>query len=50
MYILTQEEMNNLKTTKKYTYDLTVKQLQELCTKIANEMPVVWGWGVSGRP
>ena len=44
-YILTQEEMDELKKAKQRSFDVTTKQLQKLCTKIANEMPVVWGWG-----
>ena len=48
MYILTQEEFDELKqkaaTPKPWRPDITTKQLQKLCTKICDEMPVVWGW------
>jgi hypothetical protein len=44
-YILTQEELDALKTTQKSALRLTEKKLQTLCTKICNEMPIKWGWG-----
>jgi len=44
-YILTQEEFDELNKVKQHKFDVTTKQLQKLCTKIANEMPVTWGWG-----
>ncbi len=46
-YILTEEEYNQLKAQAKKAdrFGITDAQLQKLCTKIANEMPVDWGWG-----
>jgi hypothetical protein len=44
-YILTQAEYDELRTTKQQQFDISQKQLQKLCTQIANEMPIVWGWG-----
>lgn len=45
-YILTETELNDLKDKARRAEHLpTPKQLQELCTKIADEMPVLWGWG-----
>ena len=44
-YILTQEEYDKLRAVQKTSVALEKKKLQALCTKIANEMPVVWGWG-----
>lgn len=45
MYILTEQEYGDLR--KKQALDLKLKkdELQKLCSKIANEMPVKWGWG-----
>jgi hypothetical protein len=44
-YILTEEEYKALKSNSKLLNGVTEKQLQTLCTKIADEMPVKWGWG-----
>lgn len=44
-YILTQEEYDRLKEKARPRILISDKQLQILCTKIANEMPVKWGWG-----
>lgn len=46
-YILTEDEYKELSSKKSWKTGLNVseKRLQELCTKIANEMPVKWGWG-----
>lgn len=43
-YILSEEEYKALKAEQKRKYNITTKRLQELCTKIANEMPIEWGW------
>lgn len=43
-YILSEEEYKGLVNKKQSTIDLETKKLQTLCTKIANKMPVVWGW------
>ena len=40
-YILTEEEYKTLKSKQNYEIELSKKKLQTLCTKIANEMPVV---------
>lgn len=44
-YILTQQEYDSLKSAQEKSINLSEKKLQTLCTKIANEMPVKWGWG-----
>lgn len=44
-YILTQEEYDAMRAKQKLALDLDKQNLQALCTKIADEMPVVWrGW------
>jgi hypothetical protein len=43
-YILTQEEYDALKKQQTWQFNINAKKLQELCTKIADEMPVNWGW------
>lgn len=43
-YILTEQEYKELLYAKEYTTTLSKNKLQTLCTKIANEMPVKWGW------
>ena len=43
-YILTQEEYDALKAKQEHDLKISQKALQELCTRIANEMPVKWGW------
>jgi hypothetical protein len=43
-YILTEAEYNALKAKQEIDVALSTKQLQKLCTKIANEMPVKF-WG-----
>ena len=39
-YILTEEEMAEIKKTSKHEISLSRAKLQTLCTKIADEMPV----------
>lgn len=46
-YILTQQEYDELRERKQHHIKLERSKLQALCTKIANEMPVKWGWGGS---
>lgn len=43
-YILSQREYDELRLGQKLKIKLEQKKLQDLCTKIANEMPVEWGW------
>lgn len=43
-YILTQEEYDALTARRGRELQLSEKKLQHLCTRIANEMPVKWGW------
>lgn len=51
-YILTEDEYKQLKAAADLghrfkgltTVNMTTKQLQALCTKIADTMPVKWGW------
>lgn len=45
MYILTQEEYDALVNKADNAPQISTKQLQKLCTRIANEMPVRWTWG-----
>jgi hypothetical protein len=45
MYILSEEEYRELTAKKATGIGLSEEKLQTLCTEIANEMPVVWGWG-----
>ena len=44
-YILTQAEYDELKNVKKKTDMSHEKELQKICTKVANEMPIKWDWG-----
>jgi hypothetical protein len=44
-YILTQEELDKLKAEGKDRTDKQLKILQDLCTKVADHMPIKWGWG-----
>ena len=46
-YLLTPEEYHSLMPRRNLTITLERHTLQKLCTKIANEMPVKWGWGRS---
>ena len=49
-YILTEEEYNELRKKQKYELDKDRRELQMLCTRIANEMPVLWGWSKDETP
>lgn len=57
-YLLSEEEYQSLrkqaaagaKAEGKVVINLSTKKLQALCTKIANEMPVKWGWGQTPDP
>lgn len=45
-YLLTKEEYDALVSRKTQALQLEKSKLQKLCTKICNEMPVMWeGWG-----
>lgn len=44
-YILSQEEYDELKAKKNLDFKMKTKELQKLCTKICDTMPVNWGWG-----
>lgn len=44
-YILSEEEYSALKKEQEQSIRLAKGKLQKLCTKIADEMPVTWGWG-----
>lgn len=44
-YILSQEEYDELKAKRSHEIQLSKKKLQDLCTKIADTMPVQWNWG-----
>jgi len=43
-YILTQEEYDALRKKQQHELTLSKGKLQKLCTKIADTMPVKWGW------
>ena len=43
-YILSQEEFDDLKNSKVNLITLETKKLQDLCTKIADTMPIDAGW------
>ena len=43
-YLLTQEEYDALRARQQHEIELSTKKLQTLCTKIADTMPVKWGW------
>lgn len=45
-YILTQEEFDAWNQKSKQITLTAKKNMQELCTKIANTMPITWSWGV----
>ena len=49
-YILTEEEYKSLIDKKNESVRLSKVKLQKLCTKIANEMPIKWGWGDETQP
>lgn len=43
-YLLTQEEYDALRARQQHEIKLSQAKLQKLCTKIADTMPVKWGW------
>lgn len=45
MYVLTEEEYRGLVDKRSAALRLQQEELQTLCSKIADEMPVEWGWG-----
>lgn len=57
-YLLSEEEYGDLKKAAdlgrrfegQTIVHMTVKQLQSLCTKIADTLPVRWGWGEMPDP
>lgn len=50
-YILTEKEYQDLKSEQKAKICDSQRQLQELCTKICNTMPVRWeGWDKDREP
>jgi endonuclease III len=44
-YILSEEEYTALKAAAQARLKLNTKNLQGLCTKIADTMPIRWTWG-----
>jgi len=47
MYTLTEEEYSTLKEAAQRSSNLpTPKQLQTICTLIADTMPIKWSWGI----
>lgn len=49
MYILTQAEYDELVAQRQQKLRLSEKKLQDLCTKIAETMPIKWSFSSSGR-
>lgn len=49
-YILTESEYNDLRIERDLKINFDQEKLQTLCTKIANEMPVLWGWSKDEKP
>lgn len=49
MYILSEEEYGALRKTQALDLKMKKDALQKLCTKIADEMPVKWGWVSRGE-
>lgn len=45
MYILTEQEYQALKDARTARETKATKATQRLMTKIADELPVKWGWG-----
>ncbi len=43
-YLLTQEEYDALRAKQELDLGMKKEKLQKLCTKIADTMPVKWGW------
>jgi len=44
-YILSEKEYQELQQSVSLKLSLEKKELQKLCTTIANTMPVTWTWG-----
>lgn len=49
-YILTQEEYDQLRARQKLDLDMRRDQLQQLCTWVADNMPVSVKWINEGKP
>jgi hypothetical protein len=47
MYVLSEEEYRGLVDKRSTALRLEQQELQALCTKVADEMPVKWGWGAN---
>lgn len=50
MYMLTEAEYQELRSTRAEALRLQKEELQTLCSRIADEMPVKWGWGGPDTP
>lgn len=46
-YILTEQEYANLKAESEVAKKKLDKTLQDLCTKVCDNMPIKWDWGDS---
>jgi len=44
-YLLTQKEYNDLLKTKENGLSSVRNTIQDLCTKVADHMPITWKWG-----
>ena len=49
-YLLTEQEYNDLITRGKKAEEKQKEILQDLCTKVADHMPVLWGWSKDEKP
>ncbi len=49
-YLLSQEEFDALKAKQTALKGADTQKLQDFCTRVANEMPVKWGWSANEEP
>lgn len=49
-YLLTQEEYDALVNARAARSNEGRRKLQEFCTRVANEMPILWGWSADEKP
>ena len=49
-YILTEDEYLSIKNHARDERDALRNVLQDLCTKVADNMSIYWGWGVPEDP
>jgi hypothetical protein len=49
-FILTEAELTELHDKARNARAADTKKLQAFCTRVANELPVNWGWGDEEHP